>query len=444
MTRFGCLVVNVAEAPADRPGRYGGGNSARAVAIDAMVRIEEGAYANLIVPELLAASELATRDRAFATNLVYGATRMRRSCDWLVDRFVDRPLEPVVRAVLRLGAYQLVFLHTPPHAGVSAMVEVAPTRAKGLVNAVLRKVAADPSPHWPDAATRLSYPDWIIRRLATDLGLESAEAALEQMNVAAEVTERDDGYVQDPASQEVAVQVGASAGERVVDLCAAPGGKATAMAAAMSRAPGEAGASSGAALSRSPVVAGASSGAAAFASPREAAATSGEDKPGAGLVIAADSSVHRARLVASNVDRLGSANVAVLVADGRRPPFAAGTVDRVLVDAPCSGLGVLRRRPDARWRINVDDVDRLAALQRELLSGAITLLRPKGTLVYSVCTLTVAETADMDNWLARAHPDLVALPPPGPPWVPLARGAHLLPQSAGTDGMFLLKLRRPR
>ncbi|HUP71297.1 MAG TPA: transcription antitermination factor NusB [Acidimicrobiales bacterium] len=393
----------MAEAPADRPGRYGGGNSARAVAIDAMVRIEEGAYANLIVPELLAASDLATRDRAFATNLVYGATRMRRSCDWLVDRFVDRPLEPVVRAVLRLGAYQLVFLHTPPHAGVSAMVEVAPTRAKGLVNAVLRKVAADPSPHWPDAATRLSYPDWIIRRLAVDLGMNEAEAALEQMNVAAEVTERDDGYVQDPASQEVAAQVGAAAGDRVVDLCAAPGGKATAMASAMSRAPVE-----------------------------------------PGLVIAADSSVHRARLVASNVDRLGSPNVAVVVADGRRPPFAAGTIDRVLVDAPCSGLGVLRRRPDARWRINADDVDRLAELQRQLLSGAITLLRPGGILVYSVCTLTLAETADIDNWLAGAYPELVTLPPPGPPWAPLARGARLLPQSAGTDGMFLLKLRRPR
>lgn len=379
-----------------------------------MVRIEEGAYANLIVPELLAASDLATRDRAFATNLVYGATRMRRACDWLIDRFVDRPLEPVVRAVLRLGAYQLVFLHTPPHAGVSAMVEVAPTRAKGLVNAVLRKVAADPSPRWPDAATRLSYPDWIIRRLAADLGMSEAEAALEQMNVAAEVTERDDGYVQDPASQEVAAQVGATAGERVVDLCAAPGGKATAMAAAMSRTPGDAG------------------------------ANSGGGRAGPGLVIAADSSVHRARLVAANVDRLGSPNIAVLVADGRQPPFAAATADRVLVDAPCTGLGVLRRRPDARWRINADDVDRLAALQRDLLSGAITLLRPGGTLVYSVCTLTLAETAEIDTWLAGAYPDLVPLPTPGPPWAPLARGARLVPQSAGTDGMFVLKLQRPR
>lgn len=379
-----------------RPGRTGGGTTARAVAIDAMVRIEEGAYANLVLPDLLAASDLATRDRAFATALVYGATRMRRACDWLVDRFVDRPLEPVVRAVLRLGAYQLVFLGTPAHAGVSAMVDVAPTRAKGLVNAVLRKVAADPSPRWPDPATRLSYPDWIIRTMAADLGVEAAEAALEQMNVAAEVTERDDGYVQDPGSQAVAAQVGAVAGERVVDLCAAPGGKSTAMAAVMA---------------------------------------------GAGLVVAADASCHRTRLVAHNVERLGSANVAVVVADGRYPALRPGTADRVLVDAPCTGLGVLRRRPDARWRVEAGDVERLAALQRDLLAGAVPLLRPGGTLVYSVCTLTLAETSEVDRWLAGAFPGLVAVAPPGPPWIGLGRGARLLPQSAGTDGMFVLKLR---
>ncbi len=361
-----------------------------------MVRIEEGAYANLVLPELLAGTDLAARDRAFATALVYGATRMRRACDWLVDRFVDRPLEPVVRAVLRLGAYQLAFLHTPAHAAVSSMVDESPARAKGLVNAVLRKVAADPSPRWPDPATRLSYPDWVIRRLAADLGLEDAEAALEQMNVAAEVSEREDGYVQDRASQEVAAEVGVGAGERAVDLCSAPGGKATAMAAAAGR----------------------------------------------GLVVAADVSFHRSRLVVQNLERLDSRNVSVLVADGRHPPLQPASADRVLVDAPCSGLGVLRRRPDARWRVQPEDVDRLARLQRDLLAGAASLVRPGGTLVYSVCTLTLAETAEVDAWLAQARPDLVPLTPPAPPWAPLGRGARLLPQSAGTDGMFLLKLRR--
>lgn len=368
---------------------------ARRVAVDALVRIDEGAYANLVLPLLLERSGLDRRDRAFVTELVYGATRMRRACDWLVDRLVDRPLEPEVRAVLRLGAYQLAFLGTPPHASVSATVDVAPARARGLVNAVLRRLAREPAPPWPDPATRLSYPDWVVLRLAADIGADEAQAALEQMNVAPPVTERADGYVQDAASQEVAAYVGAAAGEQVADLCSAPGGKATAMASA-----------------------------------------------GPALVVAADVSPARARLVAENVGRLRLANVAVVVADAALPPLRPAVFDRVLLDAPCSGLGVLRRRPDARWRIQPEDVDRLAALQRRLLDGAAALVRPGGLLVYSVCTLTRAETVEVDQWLASAHPELVAVEPPGPPWAPLGRGARLLPQDAGTDGMFAVGLRR--
>lgn len=369
---------------------------ARRVAVDALLRIDEGAYANLVLPPMLERSGLDRRDRAFVTELVYGSTRMRRACDWLVDRLVERPLEPEVRAVLRLGAYQLSFLGTPPHASVSATVDVAPQRARGLVNAVLRRLAREPAPRWPDPATRLSYPDWIVRRLAEDLGVEAAQAALEQMNVAPPVTERADGYVQDEASQWVAAFVGAGPGERVGDLCSAPGGKATAMAAA-----------------------------------------------GPALVVAADVSSTRAHLVAKNVARLRQDNVAVVTADATAPPLRPGTLDRVLVDAPCSGLGVLRRRPDARWRVEPGDVERLADLQRRLLDAAVALLRPGGLLVYSVCTLTMAETVGIDRWLASTHPRLDQVPPPGPPWTALGRGARLLPQDAGTDGMFVVGLRRP-
>jgi len=112
------------------------------------------------------------------------------------------------------------------------------------------------------------------------------------------------------------------------------------------------------------------------------------------------------------------------------------------VDAPCSGLGVLRRRPDARWHVQPDDVDTLAALQRELLAEAAGLVRLGGTVVYAVCTLTRAETTDVDDWLISTRPDLVAVDPPGAPWEPAGRGARLLPQTAGTDGMFLLGLTR--
>ena len=368
--------------------------SARGVALAALARIDGGAYANLVLPGLLDCSGLERRDRAFATDLVYGTTRMRRACDWLIDPHLRRPLEPEVRAALRLGAYQLAFAQVPPHAAVAATVEAAPARARGLVNAVLRRVAEHLPPRWPAAlGVRLSYPDWIVERLVADLGPEAAEAALDKMNEPPPVTERADGYVQDAGSQLVAAYTGAGPGELVIDLCAAPGGKATAMATAGAR------------------------------------------------VIALDVRPHRATLVAGNARALGLDAVVPVVGDGRRPPVRTGVADRVVVDAPCSGLGVLRRRPDARWRVEPGDVERLAMLQRGLVEAATALVRPGGLVVYSVCTLTRAETEDLDRWLARSRPDLAAVPPPGPPWEAVGRGARLLPQAAGTDGMYVLGFR---
>jgi 16S rRNA (cytosine967-C5)-methyltransferase len=368
--------------------------TARALAIDALVRIEDGAFANLVLPPMLDRSRLDDRDRHLATELVYGTTRMRRACDWLIDVHLQRPVEPVVRAALRLGAYQLAFLRTPPHAAVSATVDLVPRRARGLVNAVLRRVTDALPPAWPDEATALSYPDWMLERLTVDLGADRARGALRAMDEAPTVARRADRYVQDLASQWVAELVGAEPETVVVDLCAGPGGKATALAAT------------------------------------------------GAFVVAADLQEQRARLVAANAVRLGAAGVATVVADGRRPPFRPVSAERVLVDAPCSGLGVLRRRPDARWRIGADDVTTLAELQRALLASALELVAPDGTLVYSVCTLTQAETVEIDEWLGATYPQLQPLPAPGAPWEPLRRGALLLPQTAGTDGMYVLSLRR--
>lgn len=364
----------------------------RKLAVDALARIDGGAYANLVLPPMLDRSGLEERDRGFVTDLVYGTTRMRRALDFLVDRFVMRPLDGPTRNALRLGTYQLHVLHTPPHAAVSATVDVAPARSKGLVNAVLRKVASAPVT-WPDDATRLSYPDWVVARLVADLGCDDAIAALEQMNEPPPVTVRADGYVQDLASQWVVDLVGAEPGERVADTCAGPGGKATGLAAA------------------------------------------------GAWVAASDAQAPRASLVRGNARRLG-ASVAVVTADGRRPPWRRGSFDRVLVDAPCSGLGVLRRRPDARWRIEADDVERLAGLQRELVAAGADLVRDGGILVYSVCTLTVPETLGVDDWLIGQRRELTAEPVSGGAWRQHGRGAILLPQAAGTDGMFVLRLRR--
>ena len=365
------------------------------MALAVLDRIDvDGAYANLALSAALDRSNLDDRDRRFATELVYGTTRMRRACDYLVDRFLAHPPEARARNALRLGAYQLVFGAVPAHAAVSETVGVSPRPARGLVNAVLRKVADSPV-RWPDDATRLSVPDWVLDRLVSDLGRDEALAAVTAMNEPAVAVERADGYVQDPASQLVADSVAARRGDRVLDLCAAPGGKATVLAGAGAQ------------------------------------------------VVAADVHPARAGLVSANGRRLDLMDrISVVVADGTRPPFLPGGFERVVVDAPCSGLGSLRRRPDLRWRVDAASVQRLADLQRRLLAAAGGLVRPGGSLVYAVCTLTAAESTDIDTWLAHERPDLTPIGPPGGPWQPWGRGAILLPQTAGTDGMCLFRYLR--
>lgn len=380
--------------------RPAAGVAARRLAVDALVRIDaEGAYANLILPTMLARSSLDQRDRAFVTELVYGTTRMCRACDWLVDRFLPDParIDAAARAWLRIGAFQLAFLATPAHAAVGATVEAAPRRLSGLCNAVLRKVATSLPVSWPSDAVRLSQPDWILQRLREDLGEEVALGALEAMNASASSTVREDGYVQDLGSQWVVDAVGAEIGDLILDMCAAPGGKATALAAVGAR------------------------------------------------VVASDIRTGRVGLIVDNARRLGLRpdSFMVMVADGTSIPLRPGIFDKVLLDAPCSGLGALRRRPDARWRVAPADIETLAALQRRLVESALTMLRPGGELVFSVCTLARAESLDIDTWMAERFPELEALPAPGGAWTPLGRGALLLPQSAQTDGMYILRVRVP-
>ncbi|MFZ9629564.1 MAG: transcription antitermination factor NusB [Ilumatobacteraceae bacterium] len=365
--------------------------TARAVALSCLERIDhEGAYANLLLAPTLERSGLDERDRRFATDLVYGTTRRRRACDALVDRFVMTEPEPRIRTLLRLGAYQLEFADVAPHAAVSATVDLAPRRARPFVNAILRRVAATPMV-WSSDAERLSYPDWIVDRLVAELGHDDAMASLEAMDAPPSATERDDGYVQDLASQWVAAAVPVVPGGVVLDLCAAPGGKATALAAA------------------------------------------------GAVVVAADVRPHRARLIASNVARLGATTVSTVVADATAPPFTPGSVDAVLLDAPCSGLGTLRRRADARWRVTATDLEGLVGLQQQMIDHCAPLVRIGGTFVYSVCTLTAAESVD------HSVPDFLE-PLPEPPavgsWRPFGVGWRLLPHDAGTDGMVLLRYRR--
>jgi 16S rRNA (cytosine967-C5)-methyltransferase len=199
---------------------------------------------------------------------------------------------------------------------------------------------------------------------------------------------------QDQASQAVVDVLDPQPGDSVLDLAAAPGGKATAAA---------------------------------------------EQMCDNGVVVASDLYPGRARTIARAVERLGLASVVPVVADARQPAVPLRSLDRVLLDAPCSGLGVLRRRPDARWRVRPDDVAQLAALQREMLAAAAATVRPGGRLVYSVCTVAPAETRDMEP-----PPGFTVLEPPGAPWRRHGAGALLLPADARTDGMFVMVMERDR
>ena len=430
--------------------------NARAVAVEALIRIEDGAYAHILLPELLRQHPFESRDRAFVTELVYGTVRMQRALDFLLARVASRPigkLDPDVRAALRLGAFQL-FTGVSPHAAVGETVGVVSERARGFTNGALRALARS-GPTWNlpggddviSIATRTSHPDWIVQRFIEELGRDDALATLALDNEPPSVTLRvnpmrstsdavmaeleaagievepgtlvpdallvrhtgdlgrlealRDGRVtpQDQASQAVVAALDPQPGERVLDVASAPGGKATAAAERMR-----------------------------------------DD----GLVVAADVHPARVRTVMRAAARCDLRSITPVAADGRRLPVADASFDRVLLDAPCSGLGVLRRRPDARWRVQPRDANDLAGLQRDMLTAAARAVRPGGRLVYSVCTLTRIETEAVDAFAASELPGFVALPPPGDPWRRHGRGALLVPSAARTDGMFVLVLERSR
>lgn len=367
--------------------------TARDIALEAVIRIErDGAYANLLLQQMLANSPLEARDRGFVTELVYGSTRMMRACDYLADRFVADPPPVEARAALRLGVYQLVFLGTPPHAAVNDTVEATPHKFRGLVNAVLRKVIDAPV-SYPTEAIALSYPDWLFELFVGQFGEDRGKAMMMAMNQPAEVVERDDGYRQDRSSQMVAALV---TGERVADICAAPGGKTTYIAGA---------------------------------------------EGGGGFVAASDRRLSRARLVDGNSERIGLDNISSVVADGRFLPYRPGSFDTVLVDAPCTGLGALRRRADARWRIGKDDAARLSSLQVELVLAAQDLVKDGGEIIYSVCTITDAESIEVGEKLATAAPGLVPIDDFPEGWDRHGVGARLLPD-AENDGMAVIRFRK--
>ena len=435
-----------AEAPRG-PRRRTPAAGVRDVALAALERVDEGAYANLVLPPMLRRSRLTPSERAAATDLVYGSLRMRAALDFATAPLSRQPLdrlEPLVLRGLRLGAYELLFGGTAAHAAVAetvgAVARAGHRGQAGYVNAVLRRLATTP-PAWPDperdpagwATTRGSHPPWIVEEALARLGPRELVDLVEADNTRPEVslratpgrTTRDqllaelaeagltarpsplspdcvtlergdpgqlqairDGraVVQDAASALVAPAVGAGPGDLVADLAAGPGGKAGHLAALGAR------------------------------------------------VLAVEVQRRRARLVAGTAARLGVADrLLTVVGDGRRPPLRPGAADAALVDAPCTNLGSLRRRPEARWRHGPGDVAGLVELQLGLLEAAADAVRAAGTVLYSVCTWTRAETDAVVTELLARRDDLR-----------LEETRQLWPHRDGTDGMFLARLFKVR
>jgi 16S rRNA (cytosine967-C5)-methyltransferase len=398
---------------------------ARRAAYEVLLRVfEQNAYADRAFRSV--AEGLDERDRAFAQRLAYGSVQQVRTLDHAIETLGRRPvrkLDPPVRAALRLGAYQLGWTETAPHAAVNESVELVRRarleRAVPFTNAVLRRLTDGIRPlldALPDGALKESYPDWIHETFVRVLGEDGALQVMRAMNAPLETVVRlvsgeppggaettdipaayrvervDEALVaagriwpQSRGSQLAGLCVGSVEGERVLDLCAAPGGKT-----------GQLG----------------------------------------GEVTAVEIDPGRARELRENLGTMGRRNVRVVEADGTALPPELEGFDRALVDAPCSGLGVLAQRPDLRWRAAP-----LPELQLALLRSAAERVRPGGTIVYSVCTLNPDECEAVvdasglqvellgEEWPAFAHPSQPEF-------------LLTLPHVHGTSGFFIARLRR--
>ncbi len=419
---------------------------ARSCAFVVLRRVfEQGAYADRALQS--EAHELDARDRALAMRLAYGAVQRKGTLDHLIEAMAARPiaqLDPQVLAALRLGLYELLYLRgAPDHAVVADAVELAKTTGRGghgLVNAVLRRATregpallASLSDDIPaNAAVKHSHPEWIARLWWEELGAEDAcalmaadnepaELALRantlrttvpelarELPVASHVDERlpealvlegpfdlygsplfSSGAVlaQSRAAMLVARALDPQPGERVLDLCAAPGGKSTHLAALMRN---------------------------------------------QGEVVAIERNPRRAAELQRTAARLHATCVRVELADAAVAREGEAPFDRVLVDPPCSGLGTLQARPDLRWRVTPESIREMALIQRSILAAGAAVLRPGGVLVYSTCTISPIENERQILAFLDSHPDFTQAEPP----------LVTLPHRDHTAGFFIARLRR--
>ncbi len=434
----------------------------RRIAFEVLLRVEQGrAFANAVLDAKLEAhADLDPRDRALATELVYGTLRRALALDWVVDQHASRPvasLDPPVRQLLRLGAYQLLHLRVPDHAAVDATVrlarEVGAHKASGFVNAVLRSIAGrrEPPllpPFEVDPALYLrateGLPEWIFEAWRRRLPLEELPRAARAVNEPAPLCLRAPSpALRDEALRRLAAEGVDAEPSRLSPVgLLLPGGHPDRLAVAAElclEAQDEAAqAAAFFALAEGPRPLEIRSVLDACAAPGGKAFLVAEALPEA-TVDAVDLHRSRTRRIAEGAARLGlSERIRVHAADVTRPlPFARDDGwDLVLVDAPCTGLGTLRRRPEIKLHRQREDVGRLAATQRRILSGAAPHVAPGGRLAYLVCTWTHEETEAVVEWFLAEHPDF-EVEPAGD----RAR-FETWPHREGADGFFAVRFRR--
>ncbi|WP_448600208.1 16S rRNA (cytosine(967)-C(5))-methyltransferase [Thermoleptolyngbya sp.] len=442
----------------------------RQVALDALQDVERGAFADAALDKQLHRGDLSERDRRLTTELVYGCVRRRRTLDALISQLATKPADqqpPHLRLILHLGLYQLRYLsHIPASAAVDTTVDLAKGNGfsglAGFVNGLLRgyvrqvagRASGDPLNLPSDPVLRIgiahSMPDWIVRQWIAQFGETDAEqlcawfnqppsidlrvnplrASVEQVEAAIQAAgvtvERLAGFpqalrlrhhrgtipalpgyadgwwsVQDASAQLVGMLLDPQPGEIVIDACAAPGGKTTHLAELMG------------------------------------------DR---GIIWAGDRSANRLKKVLQNAERLQLSSIQLCPGDSRTLTQFVGQADRVLLDAPCSGLGTLHRHADARWRQTPDSVRELAQLQSQLLHHVATWVKPGGTLVYATCTLHPEENERVVQQFLTTQPHWKIDPLPGDH--PAAQfqepqgWLRILPHQHDLDGFFITRLRQ--
>jgi 16S rRNA (cytosine967-C5)-methyltransferase len=430
--------------------------TARELAFQALKQIQGGAFADVALDRALKTSNIDRIDRGLATELTYGIIRRQRTLDALIDQLATKPASqqpPELRLILHIGLYQLRYLdQIPSSAAVNTTVDLAKNNGlaglAGFVNGLLRQYDREPDQSLPQSsnlATQIglqqSFPDWIVQVYLDQFGPDDTAQLCEWLNhpptidlaqVEAQFQQAEIGVqrlpycpqalrltghagsiqhlpgftagewiVQDSSAQLVTALLDPQPGETIVDACAAPGGKTLHIAERM------------------------------------------QDQ---GKVWAIDKTASRLKKIHQNVDRLGLHCIYTKIADSRDIPEFVGVCDRVLVDAPCSGLGTLNRHADARWRQTPESVIELTQLQREILDQAATWVKPGGILVYATCTLHPAENEAIVTTFLAQNPDWqIDRPAAASPISPLIAAPgwiKVLPHQHQMDGFFMVRLKK--